>query len=223
MRRVLGAIVLAFNPLSRKELSIILGIPKTLISTTLRHLHSVILVPSDELKEIRVFHKSFPDFLQDHIRCTDPRFHIDPTIYHGNMTIRCLKLVKGLKVNPCHLPPFTMNQDVFELPQLLEKKLGSATQYACSYWARHLTLSPTSSGLRFSQGFGNNSSQQSGGIKSFQLPGYFVDKVNKLATTVLKSSPTWIEVMSLGNLLGEAIHSMHSFLYWLNKVSDFLL
>jgi len=51
-RCVLGAITLAFNPLSRKDLSTILGVPTTLILTTLRHLHSVILVPADETKEI---------------------------------------------------------------------------------------------------------------------------------------------------------------------------
>jgi len=236
MRRVLGAIVLAFNPLSRRELSTILGLSTTLISTTLRHLHSVILVPSDELKEIRVFHKSFPDFLQDHTRCTDPRFHVDPPTYHANMVLRCLKLVKKLKVNPCHLPPFIMNQDMFDLPQLLEKGLGSATQYACSYWARHLKLSPTSDGCKLPwkqppttgdprsyRGFGNNFSQQSGGLKAFQQPGYFVDKVNNMATKVLKISPTWIEAMSLGNNLGEVIHSMHSLLYWLDKVSNSIL
>jgi DNA-binding transcriptional regulator GbsR (MarR family) len=112
MRRVLGAIVLAFNPLSRRELSTILGIPTSLISTTLRHLHSVILVPTDESKEIRIFHKSFPDFLQDDKRCTDPRFHIDPETHHGDMVLSCLELVKELKRNPCSLPPFTMNQDI---------------------------------------------------------------------------------------------------------------
>jgi hypothetical protein len=74
VRGVLGAIVLAFVPLSRRELSRILHIPASTIRTTLRHLHSVILVPDDETKEIRVFHKSFPDFLQDNKRCTDRRF-----------------------------------------------------------------------------------------------------------------------------------------------------
>jgi hypothetical protein len=64
-RRVLGAIVLAFVPLSQRELSGILHIPASAIRTTLRHLHSVVLVPNDEASEIRVFHKSFPDFLQD--------------------------------------------------------------------------------------------------------------------------------------------------------------
>jgi hypothetical protein len=196
VRRVLGAIVLAFNPLSRKALSTILGLSISLISTTLRHLHSVILVPTDDSKEIRIFHKSFPDFLQDDGRCTDPRFHISPAIYHGDMVLNCLDLVKGLRKNPCSLPPFTMNQDVLDLPELLENGLGSAVRYACSYWARHLAFFPTSAD--------------------------YVRQVVVSATEVLKSAPPWIEVMSLENRLEEVIHSMYGLLAWLDKVSGSL-
>ena len=126
MRCVLGAVVLAFNPLSRRELSKILSIPMALVSTTLHPLHSVILIPTNESEEIRVFHKSFPDFLQDQQRCTDPRFLIEPVAYHSDMVLGCLKLMKKLEQNPCSLSPFTMNQDVPNLPDLLENKLGGA-------------------------------------------------------------------------------------------------
>jgi hypothetical protein len=197
VRRVLGTIILAFNPLSRKALSTILGLSVARISTTLRHLHSVILVPTDETKEIRTFHKSFPDFLQDGERCTDRRFHVSAPVYHGDMALRCLELVKELKRNPCSLPPFTMNQDIPDLPQLLDSKLGSATRYACSYWARHLELSPTS--------------------------GDYVRQVIVSVTEMLKGAPPWIEVVSLENRLEEVIHSMYGLLAWRDKVSSFLL
>ena len=223
VRDVLGAIILAFNPLSRRELSMILGIPTALISTTLRHLHSVILVPPDDSKEIRIFHKSFPDFLQDKKRCTNLRFHVDPTTHHGHMVLRCLKLVKELKGNPCHLPPFTMNQDRLDLPQLLESELGSATQYACNYWAKHLILSPKSGGPRSSPRlFHIKTPQLHYGLRSIQGPGHYIEQVINLATTVLESPPPWIEATSLQNHLGEVIHSMHSLLYWLDQVSNFL-
>ena len=193
IRRILGAIVLAFNPLSRKELSMILGIPMSLISTTLRHLHSIILLPASEHEEIRFFHKSFPDFLQDDTRCTDPRFHIKPT-HHGDMALGCLGLVKELERNPCSLPPFTMNQVIVDSPQLLENKLGGALRYACSHWAEHLNLSPTS--------------------------GDYVHQAVVSAIGMLERAPPWIEVMSLENRLEEVIHSVHGLLDWLDKVSD---
>jgi len=193
IRHVLGAIVLAFNPLSRRELSAILGISMPLISTTLRHLHSVILVPGDESEKIRIFHKSFPDFLQDDKRCIDTRLHINPGTYHGEMALSCLELVKDLKRNPCSLPPFIMNQDIQDLTQLLEEKIGGAVQYACTYWTGHLGLSPTSED--------------------------FAGQIINLALSTLQNAPPWIEVMSLQNQLGEVIHSMNSLLDWLNKVS----
>ena len=196
MRRVLGAIILAFNPLSRRDLSTILCTPMSLISTTLRHLHSIILVPTDEFEEIRIFHKSFPDFLQDKNRCVDPRFQIDPTSYHGDMVIGCLELVKKLDRNPCSLPPFTMNQDVPDLLQLLENKLGGAVRYACHHWARHLKSSPES--------------------------GSYVHQVAVLVVEMLRGAPPWIEVMSLETRLEEVIHSMNSLLDWLSKVSSSL-
>ena len=193
VKRVLGAIVLAFNPLSRTDLSKILGVSMTLVSTTLRHLHSVILVPADERKEIRVFHKSFPDFLQDENRCTDHRFRVDPATYHGDMVLGCLELMKELERNPCSLPPFTMNRDVSGLPQLLEDRLGGAMRYACRYWARHLDLSPNS--------------------------GDYIHQVAISVTEMLGNAPPWIEVMSLDNHLEEVIHSMYGLLDWRDKVS----
>ena len=157
----------------------------------------MILVPADETKEIRIFHKSFPDFLQDRDRCTNPRFHIDPETHHIGMAISCLELVKGLKINLCSLPPFTMNRDVVDLPQLLEDKVDKAMQYACTYWARYLRLSPVS--------------------------GSHIEQTIILTTDMLKSSPLWIEVMSLGNHLEEVIHSMNMVLDWLDQVSGPLL
>ena len=197
LRRVLGAIVLAFIPLSQRELSTLLGIPTSTISTTLRHLHSVILVPTDKTRKIRIFHKSFPDFLQDHTRCTDSRFQVTPEAHHRHMVLSCLELVKKLKRNPCSLPPFTMNQDVLNLPQLLKNKVGGTAQYACSYWARHLVLAPTS--------------------------GDYAPKVITSVSKMLKSPAPWIEIMSLKNQLEEVIHSMYGLQAWLDKVSSFLL
>ena len=195
IRHILGLIILAFNPLSQIDLSAILGIPMSFVSTTLRHLHSVILVPTNESKVIRVFHKSFPDFLQDHHRCTNPRFYIHSTTHHGSITLGCLELMKKLEENPCSLPPFMMNQDVFNLPQLLEYKLGGALRYACGYWARHLGLSPTSD-------------------------CDLTHQIIALVTSMLEKAPLWIEVMSLENHLDEVIYSIYELLDWIDKVSS---
>jgi len=192
LRRVLGAVILAFNPLSRAQIAGILNIESSLITTILRHLHSVLLIPSEDSKEIRVFHKSFPDFLQDPGRCPGSNFLISPSIYHADMAFGCLRLLRKLKPNPCDLPDFVMNRDVANVPELLEDKVGGAMRYACGYWAMHVRSSGTDSSV-------------------FQLvctvTGYFTSNVLP-----------WIEIMSLENRLESVIHSIRSLFEWTDMV-----
>ena len=195
LRRVLGAVVLAFNPLSRKEIAEILNIKTSLITATLRHLHSVLLVPHEDSKEIRIFHKSFPDFLQDPDRCSDPRFFISSPVYHADMALGCLKLLKKLKRNPCDLPDFAMNRDTPNIPDLLEEKIGGATRYACAYWAMHVRHSRTDD----------------------DNAGWLITSTTEF---LKKNGPPWIEVMSLENRLEEVIHNINNLLDWLGMVCE---
>ena len=193
LRSVLGAVVLAFNPLSQMEIAGILGLNTTIVTRSLRHLHSVLLVPKEDSKEIRVFHKSFPDFLQNRDRCPDPRFFIDSPAHHGEIALGCLELLKKLKPNPCDLSDFVMNRDVANLPELLEDKVGGATRYACGYWAMHVQSSPTTSD--------------------------YVIQLLVSATEFFKNNAVqWIEVMSLENRLESVTNSIHNLLDWLGMV-----
>ena len=193
LRRVLGVVILAFNPLSREQVAKILVIHPSLVTTTLRHLHSVLLVPNEDSKEIRVFHKSFPDFLQDRDRCSNPKFFIDSPVHHGDIALDCLELLKNLEPNPCDLSDFVMNQDVADLPELLEDKLGGGTRYACGYWAMHILSSPTTD--------------------------YYAVRLISSATEFFENSVIpWIEVMSLENRLESVIHSIYHLFDWLGMV-----
>jgi hypothetical protein len=193
LRRVLGAVVLAFNPLSRVEIAGILGLKTSLVMRSLRHLHSVLLVPKEDSKEIRVFHKSFPDFLQDRGRCSDQKFFIDSASHHGDIALDCLKLLKELKPNPCDLPDFVMNRDVANISELLEDKVESTTWYACGYWAMHVRSSPT-------------------------IYDYVIRLVSSVTKFFENNVVQWIEVMSLDNRLESVIHSIYDLLGWLGVV-----
>ena len=193
LRRVLGAVVLAFYPLSRMQIAGILGVNASLITRSLRHLHSVLFVPIEDSKEIRIFHKSFPDFLQDPGRCLDQKFYVDSSAHHGDIALDCLGLLKKLKPNPCDLPDFAMNRDVSNLPKLLEDKVGGATRYAGGYWAMHVRSSPTTN--------------------------EFATRLISSATEFLeKNVVSWIEVMSLENRLEAVIHNIYNLLDWLGLV-----
>jgi hypothetical protein len=193
LRRALGAVTLAFNPLSRAQISEILGINTSLIGTTLRHLHSILLIPDEVSKDIRIFHKSFPDFLQDPDRCSDSRFFINSAVHHGDMALSCLRLLEKLRRNPCRLPYFVMNRDIVDLQGRLEKEVGGALRYACRYWAMHVRSSPTT--------------------------GDYADKLIVAACKFFRiDAIQWIEVMSLENRLESVIHSIHSILEWISTV-----
>ena len=196
LRRVLGVAILAFNPLSRLQIAEILGIDPYLITTTFRHLHSVLLVPKEDFKEIRVFHKSFPDFLQDRDRCPDPKFFIDSVVHHGNIALDCLEMLKKLKPNPCNLPDFVMNQDVPNLPELLVDKVGEGTRYACGYWAIHVQSSPTTN-------------------------DYAHRLIASATQFFMGNAIAWVEIMSLENKLESVIHNIHALFDWLMMASKF--
>ena len=101
-RTVVGAVLLVLNPLSTTALSELLGVSD--ISTTLHPLHSLLLVPDTTEDPIRAFHKLFPDFLMDPVRCRDEQYFVDPTVHHAETLLSCLGLMrKRLKRNICNL------------------------------------------------------------------------------------------------------------------------
>ena len=193
LRRVLGAVILAFNPLSRVQIAGILGVDPSLITRSLRHLHSVLLVPTDDSGKIRIFHKSFSDFLQDCDRCSDPLFFIDSSAHHGDIALDCLELVKKLKPNPCNLPDFVLNRDVVDLPELLEDNVGGAARYACGHWAMHVRSSPTTK-------------------------DYAIRLIPSTIEFFKKNAVPWMEVMSLEDRLESVTHGIYGLFDWLGMV-----
>ena len=169
-RAVVGAIVLVFNPLSVEAPSDLLRFSG--ISTTLHSLHSLLLVPTDKAAPVRVFHKSFPDFLMDQRRCTD-QFFINPQVHHGKILLACLNLMrKRLKKNICGLDHHVILSEVKDLPDLRKDHIGNTLEYACCFWTKHLMNTPGSDT----------------GIEEVQ------EAIDKFFTTCLLS---WIEVLSL--------------------------
>jgi len=137
-RSVLGAVILATNPLSPSAISTLLGLD---IEDVLPLLSSVgsLLVQEDIGSPVRPFHKSFPDFITDPTRCTDERFCVSPPSHHAEILVGCLKLMnRTLEENMCELPDTVMNSEVGDLHERIERYLDPALQYACKSWHKHL-------------------------------------------------------------------------------------
>ena len=191
-RNVVGAVLLVFRPLSRKTLSSLLrncGTPSH-ISTTLRFLHSLLNVPDSEDDPIRVFHKSFPDFLTDRTRCKDNRFLVDPAVHHEEILFSCLDLMKKrLKKNICGLDDYAVLGEIDDLTTRVETCIGVSLEYACRFWTRHLASVP---------GDGPHAKRVEEAIGEF----------------FTKCLLYWIEVLSLVGHLGVAVYAISEIRQW---------
>ena len=138
-RTVLGTIILIFNPLPIKALSELLGYSIPHIHSTIRSLHSLLLIPADAEDPI-------PDFLTDPERCKDKRFFVDPVMCHVDILLSCLNLMRGkLKKNICNLDDQTVLSEVKDLSAKRKVHIGDALEYTCQFWTKHLLKIPSSS------------------------------------------------------------------------------
>ena len=143
LKSVVAAVSLIFNPLPMNALSNLLG--EFDIPAILRPFHSLLLIPNNGVDPILAFHKSFPDFLTDPGRCKDERFFIDPSVYHREILLSCLDLMKGrLKKDICNLGDYASLDNVEDLPIRRKWQIGDALEYACRFWANHLVKVPSS-------------------------------------------------------------------------------
>ena len=138
-RSVLGAVVLAANPLSPSAIAMLLGFNAEDISPLLSSVNSLLITQEGFDHPVRPFHKSFPDFITDPTRCTNPRFHISPPDHHARLLIGCLGLMnRTLEKNMCKLPEAVANSDVGDLKERTEQYINPALRYACMSWHTHL-------------------------------------------------------------------------------------
>jgi hypothetical protein len=160
VRSVLGAMILAANPISPSSIATLLDLDADRdVFPLLSSAQSLLILKEDINCLVRPFHKSFPDFIIDPDRCTDHRFHISPPRHHSRLLISCLDLMnRMLEKNMCKLPDGVANSDVKDLKERTERYIGPALRYACGSWHPHLvggqatsvdTLETTSALRRF--------------------------------------------------------------------------
>ena len=196
-RGVVGAVLILFHPLSRKALCDLLKNCETPthISTPLRFLHSLLNIPDSEDEPVRVFHKSFPDFLTDQTRCKDDRFFVDPAAHHGELLFSCLDLMeKRLKKNICGLDDYAVLSKVEDLSARREMCIGDSLEYACRFWTKHLANVP---------GKGLHAGRVQEAIEEF----------------FTKRLLWWVEVLSIVGHLAAAVPAINDVRQWYISVS----
>lgn len=104
-QEVVGAIVMLQSPLSVISLSRLTGLSERLIHVRLNSLHSVLNVPKDETRPVKLFHLSFRDFLLDQeTREKNPDFWVDEGEMNQKLATRCILLCCSLRKSLCDLP-----------------------------------------------------------------------------------------------------------------------
>ena len=138
-RSVIGAVILAVNPLSPSAIATLLGYDTEDVPLLLSSISSLLIIQEDASYPVRPFHKSFPDFVTDPDRCTNKRFFISPPDHHLQLLICCLDLMnRTLAKNMCKLPDGVANLDVSDLKERVGEFIDPALQYACLLWHTHL-------------------------------------------------------------------------------------
>jgi hypothetical protein len=120
IRSVLGAVVLAVNPLSPSAVATLLEFNVAYVSHCLRSVESLLTPWESNDRPVQPFHKTFPAFLTDPDMCTDKRFHVPPPTHHRELLIGCLRL---------------MNK---QLIGGIQPHIDDAFKYACMSWHKHL-------------------------------------------------------------------------------------
>jgi hypothetical protein len=137
-RHIVGSIVVLSDAMTAADLAAILELPKEVVISTLHCLHSVLDVPEDETRPIRLLHPSFRDFLLDPARCLTKAFFVDTKAIHYQLFSHSLRLLsRHLRRNMCNLErPGTRTRDV--PAATVDENIPRPVQYACRYWMHHL-------------------------------------------------------------------------------------
>ena len=137
IRSVLGAVILALDPLDPSAIAALLRLDIEDVSPILWSLHSLLLLHGHGWP-VRPFHKSFPDFIVDPTRCTNWKFHISPPDHHSELVIGCFQLMNQKLEKDMLKTLDTGRNDRMDFRKRVSQMIDGGLQYACQSWHKHL-------------------------------------------------------------------------------------
>ncbi|KUJ20839.1 HET-domain-containing protein [Mollisia scopiformis] len=139
LKHILGSTIVLLSPLSTSALKRLLQVSKEDVDSTFNDLHSILDIPNDPVRQLRLHHPSFRDFLLSKDRCGD--FWVDEKEAHQRLATNCIQLMsQALKKDICDIhAPGTRTSQVES--SHLQECTPPEVQYACLYWVQHLQRS----------------------------------------------------------------------------------
>ena len=191
VRSTIGAVVLLVNPLPPSGIAELIGLDPDEVILFLTYIQSLLVFDEGSDQPIKPFHKSFPDFVTNPLRCTDMRFYISPEHLHFELITNCLRVMNdGLEQNLLLLPNYALNSEVEDLESRINNHISVALQYACQSWHNHLI-----------------------GTK-----GDVTDVVSGLHIFLGEKFLAWLEVVSVLGTTRMAITALEQLIHWLKEV-----
>ena len=198
-RSVIGTVLLAANPLSPSTIATLLNLDIGEVFALLSSAQSLLILQDDINCPVRPFHKSFPDFITDPVRCTNQRFRISPPLHHSQLLIGCLDLMdRTLKKNMCKLPDAVANSDVDDLKERTKRCIAPALKYACRSWYMHLVGRLTTA------------------VNTPEI-------ISALQRFLEKKFLFWLDALSVLGSVRNAVDALHVTANWLEVCSDSLI
>jgi len=199
IRSVLGAVILAANPLSPSAIAAFLGFNTGDVFRLLSPFHSLLILQHDTDHPVQPFHKSFPDFLVCPTRCINPRFRISPPDHHSELVIGCLELMnRVLKKNMFGFPDGSTNDEADDLRKRAEGSIDHGLRYACESWHKHLVDASTA-------------------------PTHMVKITSVLHQFLEQKFIFWLEVLSVLGAVRSAVDALDVAAKWLEVCRDCVL
>lgn len=104
LRKILGSIVILFSLLSADFLATLISLPIEELRQMLENLHSILDIPAEQARPVRLHHPLFRDFFVDIKRCTDWQLQVDESRMHWVLTESCIRIMSSkLKNDICKL------------------------------------------------------------------------------------------------------------------------
>ena len=191
VRSTIGAVVLVVNPLLPSGIAKLVGLDLGEVILLLTLVQSLLIFGEYSDQPVKPFHKSFPDFITDPSRCTDPRFYISPNNLHLELITNCLRIMNGeLEQNLLSLPDYALNSEVEDLETRIDDRINVAVRYSCVSWHNHLT----------------------------ETEECVADVVSHLRIFLEQKFLAWLEVVSVIKAVGGAVVALERLMAWLPKV-----
>lgn len=197
-KSLVGSAITMCEPLSARELGVLLSIDPGQVRALLKAFREVLDVSDDIGSPLRVFHQSFPEFLTSPQRvvgalkrqgtehgCNERLWVDEEFLNHRHLNL-CLDLmegassVSGLTENICELKgPGALIKNISKTT--IKRHISPTLRYACKHWASH-----------FVSGLGQNNAQD----------------YQRLLGFLKKHLLHWIEAMSCLNNLNNTIRAL---------------